>query len=55
ISAVRGRSSWWAVIAVYGGLTGLCLAFIVSYFTLTVETITLHPFMPTTSRLFNGA
>ncbi|MCB0168489.1 MAG: cytochrome c biogenesis protein ResB [Anaerolineae bacterium] len=55
VSAVRGRSSWWAVLAVYGGLAGLCLAFIISYFTLTVETITLHPFIPTTSRLFNGA
>lgn len=55
ISAARGRSSWWAVLVVYSGLVGLCLAFVVSYFTLTIETITLHPFMPATSRLFNGA
>ncbi|MCB9079438.1 MAG: cytochrome c biogenesis protein ResB [Anaerolineaceae bacterium] len=54
ISAARGRSSWWAVLAVYGGLAGLCLAFIVSYFSLATETITLHPFTPATSRLFNG-
>ncbi|MCB0196511.1 MAG: cytochrome c biogenesis protein ResB [Anaerolineae bacterium] len=55
VSASARRANWWLVLALYSGLVVLCIAFIVSYFTLEAETITLQPFRTTSSRLFDGA
>lgn len=52
VSAHRGRWNWWAVLAIYGGLLLLCLAFLVSRYTLETEWLALPPFEPAESRLF---
>ncbi|MCB0209204.1 MAG: cytochrome c biogenesis protein ResB [Anaerolineae bacterium] len=54
VSASARRANWWTVVAIYGGIVGLCLAFIVSYFTLETESITLQPFRTTASHVFDG-
>jgi hypothetical protein len=55
IVASRGQWAWWGVFAFYGGLVLLCLAFLVSHYSLGLEWLTLVPLKPEKSRLFGSS
>jgi hypothetical protein len=54
VKASRRRRAWWGVPGSYGGLLLLGLAFIISFFNLKTERLTLPPLQPQPSKLFNG-
>lgn len=54
ISARRWFWAWWGVIGLYGSLILLCLAFLISRYSLKTERLTLLPLESKTSRLFDG-
>ena len=54
VGAARRRWAWLSVVVFYGALILLSLAFLVSYFTLELETVTLFPEQPKSYQIFGG-
>jgi len=55
ISAERWRWSWLSVVILYGGVILLCVAFLISHYSLQTERLTLVPGELKTSQLFGGS
>ena len=54
VTAARRQWVWWSVITWYGALLLLCGAFLISYYFLASERLTLWPLEERPSELFNG-
>jgi hypothetical protein len=54
VKASRRRWAWWSVPGSYGGLLLLGLAFIIGFFSLKSERLSLLPLQAEPSKLFNG-
>jgi hypothetical protein len=55
VSAGRRRWAWLSVVLFYGALLLLSLAFLISYFSLRIETMTLFPGQVKNQQLLGGA